>query len=114
MRSPQRLKLQEDSIIHHEQAHDAPLATEDPKSTNANISLADEEAVKQVLVRTVLGLWDIVNDLTRLRPTKQTHSTGIRVQLPFEQDVNPFVGQAFEHKTFFTRLHHSFPKIASK
>jgi predicted Rossmann-fold nucleotide-binding protein len=26
--------------------------------------------------------------------------------LPFEQDVNPFVEQAFEHGTFFTRLHH--------
>src|SRR4029077_18750511 len=25
---------------------------------------------------------------------------------PFEQEVNPFVEQAFEHKTFFTRLHH--------
>ena len=24
----------------------------------------------------------------------------------FEQDVNPFVEQAFEHATFFTRLHH--------
>ena len=31
---------------------------------------------------------------------------GIRVQLPFEQEVNPFVEQAFEHQTFFTRLHH--------
>ena len=31
---------------------------------------------------------------------------GIRVELPFEQDVNPFVEQAFEHQTFFTRLHH--------
>lgn len=30
---------------------------------------------------------------------------GIRVDLPFEQAVNPFVGQAFEHETFFTRLH---------
>ncbi len=28
------------------------------------------------------------------------------MDLPFEQDVNPFVEQAFEHKTFFTRLHH--------
>jgi hypothetical protein len=28
------------------------------------------------------------------------------VDLPFEQEVNPFVEQAFEHKTFFTRLHH--------
>jgi predicted Rossmann-fold nucleotide-binding protein len=28
------------------------------------------------------------------------------VDLPFEQEVNPFVEHAFEHKTFFTRLHH--------
>jgi predicted Rossmann-fold nucleotide-binding protein len=27
------------------------------------------------------------------------------VDLPFEQDVNAFVSQAFEHRTFFTRLH---------
>jgi predicted Rossmann-fold nucleotide-binding protein len=33
-------------------------------------------------------------------------SVGIRVDLPFEQDVNPFVAQACEHETFFTRLHH--------
>jgi predicted Rossmann-fold nucleotide-binding protein len=32
-------------------------------------------------------------------------SIGIRVDLPFEQEVNSFVGQAFEHRTFFTRLH---------
>jgi predicted Rossmann-fold nucleotide-binding protein len=31
---------------------------------------------------------------------------GIRVELPFEQEVNPFVELAFEHRTFFTRLHH--------
>src|SRR5947209_10967993 len=37
----------------------------------ATVSLADEEAVKDVLVRTVLGLWEIVNDLTRLRPSKR-------------------------------------------
>jgi len=133
----------------------------------ATVSLADEEAVKDVLVRSVLGLWDVVNELTRLRPSRHeryrvsifgsararpgTHvydevkrvaaalaemgcdvitgggpglmqaanegaaaagapgrnrSVGIRVDLPFEQDVNPFVVQAFEHKTFFTRLHH--------
>src|SRR5215472_9899211 len=35
-----------------------------------SISLADEESVKQVLVGTVLGLWDIVNNLWRLRPSK--------------------------------------------
>ena len=28
------------------------------------------------------------------------------MELPFEQDVNPFVEQAFEHETFFTRLQH--------
>jgi predicted Rossmann-fold nucleotide-binding protein len=33
-------------------------------------------------------------------------SVGIRVELPFEQEVNPFVGQAYEHRTFFSRLHH--------
>jgi uncharacterized protein (TIGR00730 family) len=131
------------------------------------IGLADEEAVKQVVAQAVFGLWDIVNNLTRLRPTKRGsyrvtifgsarakpgtvayeevkrvartlaemgcdiitgggpglmqaanegaaagnaperhRSVGIRVDLPFEQEVNPFVEQAFEHKTFFTRLHH--------
>jgi uncharacterized protein (TIGR00730 family) len=137
------------------------------KSGSREVSLADEDAVKDVLVRTVFGLWDIVNDLTRLRPSKRENyrvtifgsarakpgtyvydevkrvaaalaemgcdiitgggpglmqaanegadaagapernrSVGIRVDLPFEQEANPFVGQAFEHKTFFTRLHH--------
>jgi uncharacterized protein (TIGR00730 family) len=136
------------------------------ESKQATISLADEEAVKQVLVSTVFGLWDIVNNLTRLRPSKRdryrvtifgsarakpgtyvydevkrvasalaemgcdiitgggpglmqaanegaaavnaperNRSVGIRVELPFEQEVNPFVADAFEHKTFFTRLH---------
>jgi uncharacterized protein (TIGR00730 family) len=131
------------------------------------VSLADEENVRKVLSRAVFGLWDVVNDLTRLRPSRnerfrvtifgsarskpgtyaydatkrlaaalaamgcdvitgggpglmqaanegaasagvpeRNHSVGIRVDLPFEQEVNPFVEQAFEHKTFFTRLHH--------
>ncbi len=26
--------------------------------------------------------------------------------MPFEQQINPFVGQAYEHRTFFSRLHH--------
>ncbi len=140
-------------------------ATHEAKS--GHVSLADEEAVKQIVVDTVFSLWDIVNNLTRLRPTKheryrvtifgsarakpgtyvydevkriaamlaekgcdvitgggpglmqaanegaasanvpeRDRSVGIRVELPFEQEVNPFVLQAFEHKTFFTRLHH--------
>jgi len=127
------------------------------------VSLADEESVTRVLVESVLGLWDVVNNLTRLKPSRreryrvtifgsaraqpgsfgyeETRSTaaalaamgcdiitgggpglmqaanegaansdraqsiGIRVSLPFEQDVNAFVTQAFEHRTFFSRLH---------
>src|SRR5215471_13570583 len=143
------------------------MATENQVNQTGPISLADEEAVKQLLVKTVFGLWDIVNDLTRLKPSKheryrvtifgsarakpgsfvyeevkrvasalaqmgcdiitgggpglmqaanegasavnapeRNRSVGIRVDLPFEQEVNPFVEEAFEHKTFFSRLHH--------
>jgi uncharacterized protein (TIGR00730 family) len=143
------------------------MSTQDKhQHSSGTVSMADEEAVKQILVGTVFGLWDIVNNLTRLRPSKReryrvtifgsarakpgsyvynevkrvaaaladmgcdiitgggpglmqaanegaasvdapqrSHSIGIRVELPFEQEVNPFVQQAFEHKTFFTRLH---------
>ena len=142
-------------------------SVENHSKSSQSVSLADEEAVKQILVRSVFGLWDIVNDLTRLRPTKHERyrvtvfgsarakpgsfvyeevkrvatalaemgcdiitgggpglmqaanegaiaaksperhcSVGIRVDLPFEQGGNPFVNQMFEHKTFFTRLHH--------
>ena len=34
------------------------------------VSLADEDAVKQVLADSILGLWDVVNSLTRLRPAR--------------------------------------------
>jgi uncharacterized protein (TIGR00730 family) len=128
------------------------------------VSLADEQAVKEVLARSVLDLWKVVNNLTRLRPSKRERyrvaifgsaraepgsfvyeevkrlagafasmgcdivtgggpglmqaanegakaagapgSLGIRIELPFEQGANPFVEQAFDHGTFFTRLHH--------
>ena len=130
----------------------------------AIVSLADEEAVKKVLASSIMGLWQVVNTLTRLRPSKRERyrvaifgsaraqpgtfvydevkrvsaafaslgcdivtgggpglmqaanegaasvnapeSIGIRIELPFEQDVNPFVSHAFEHGTFFTRLQH--------
>ena len=39
------------------------------------------------------------------RFSERAQSVGIRVSLPFEQEVNAFVAQAFEHRTFFTRLH---------
>lgn len=133
-------------------------------SRSASISLADEDHVKDVLADAVLGLWDVVNKITQLKPSKRERyrvtifgsarvkagsfgyeatkqcaaelaklgcdiitgggpglmqaanegaasaperatSIGIRVDLPFEQEVNSFVGQAFEHRTFFTRLH---------
>lgn len=38
--------------------------------------------------------------------SQSSRSVGIRVNLPFEQSVNPFVKEAYEHETFFSRLHH--------
>src|SRR6516225_3063421 len=46
-------------------------AKEPHEERPSTISLADEEDVKQILVSTVFGLWDIVNNLTRLRPSRQ-------------------------------------------
>ena len=141
---------------------------EQPRADSAElVSLADERKVLDVVTSSVLNLWEVVNNLTRLRPTRReryrvtifgsarvprehwvykavrdlaaeltrldcdivtgggpglmqaanegvllvnpdakTGSMGIRVDLPFEQDVNAFVTEAFEHRTFFTRLHH--------
>jgi uncharacterized protein (TIGR00730 family) len=131
------------------------------------IKLSDEDATVAVLERAVGGLWEVVNDLTRLRRTTRQNyrvtvfgsariqpgtpayegakklaaeltgmgcdiltgggpgmmqaanegassvdpqgtrrSVGINIELPFEQSVNPFVTQAFTHRTFFSRLHH--------
>jgi predicted Rossmann-fold nucleotide-binding protein len=39
-------------------------------------------------------------------PEAQRRSMGIRVDLPFEQEVNPFIANTYEHRTFFSRLHH--------
>src|SRR5262245_60008507 len=47
------------------------MSTTTGENKAGTISLADEEAVKQVLTQTVFGLWDIVNNLTRLRPAKR-------------------------------------------
>lgn len=129
------------------------------------VRLDDEAAVQDVIQSSILGLWSVVNNLTRLKPsryeryrvtifgsararpgsapyeetrrasaalaemgcdiitgggpglmqaanegaasvTNGARSVGIRVNLPFEQGANPFVKQAFEHRTFFSRLHH--------
>src|SRR5260370_1679582 len=48
------------------------MATDESvKKGSREVSLADEEGVKDVLVSTVFGLWEIVNNLTRLRPSRR-------------------------------------------
>ena len=51
------------------------------------------------------GLMQAANEGASTAP-ERARSIGIRVELPFEQDVNAFVTHAFRHRTFFTRLHH--------
>jgi hypothetical protein len=43
----------------------------DSKKRGSIVSLADENGVREVVVETVLGLWDVVNNLTRLRPSRR-------------------------------------------
>jgi uncharacterized protein (TIGR00730 family) len=130
-----------------------------------SVVLSDEEQVLDILRQSVFGLWEVVNNLTRLTPTRRPEfrvaifgsaripsdhwvhgavrdlarqlalmgcavitgggpglmeaanegaalagapasNIGIRVHLPFEQQVNPFVDESYEHRTFFSRLHH--------
>jgi uncharacterized protein (TIGR00730 family) len=53
------------------------------------------------------GLMQAANEgALSIGSAERKRSVGIRVELPFEQEVNPFVGQAYEHRTFFSRLHH--------
>ena len=47
------------------------VASSDTGTPDGAISLADEDAVKDVLVSSVLSLWDVVNGLTRLRPSRR-------------------------------------------
>lgn len=144
------------------------MSTQNPSFGQTDIvRLNDEDAAVAVLERALGGLWDVVNELTRLRrttrqnyrvtvfgsarlqpgsvayegvkklaaeltgmgcdiltgggpglmqaanegahsadPTGLRRSVGINIELPFEQSVNPFVTQAFTHRTFFSRLHH--------
>ena len=42
-----------------------------PTGPSEIIRLGDEEAAIGVLSEAVLGLWEVVNNLTRLRPTRQ-------------------------------------------
>ena len=43
----------------------------EPGGRTEAISLADEDAFKQVLMDSVLGLWEVVNGLTRLKPSRR-------------------------------------------
>ena len=53
------------------------------------------------------GLMRAANEgVHSIDPEALQRSVGIRVDLPFEQEINPFVGLAYEHRTFFSRLHH--------
>jgi uncharacterized protein (TIGR00730 family) len=137
------------------------------KTSGDSIQLNDQQRVIETLGQSIQGLWEVVNNLTRLRPAKRSEfrvtifgsariprehwvygavrdlaaelarmgcgivtgggpglmmaanegaalarpdalekSAGIRIHLPFEQETNTFVGNAVEHRTFFTRLHH--------
>src|SRR5262245_54831067 len=53
------------------------------------------------------GIMQAANEGALSVDPKALHrSVSIRVELPFEQELNPFVGLAYEHRTFFSRLHH--------
>jgi predicted Rossmann-fold nucleotide-binding protein len=53
------------------------------------------------------GLMQAANEgVLSVDPEALHRSVGIRVDLPFEQVVNPYVGKAYGHGTFFSRLHH--------
>lgn len=53
------------------------------------------------------GLMQAANEgSVRADPADLTQSIGIRVDLGFEQYANPFVEQVYQHRTFFSRLHH--------
>jgi len=51
------------------------------------------------------GLMQAANEgASKVQAEERVQSIGIRVNLPFEQEANPFVEHEFEHQTFFTRL----------
>jgi predicted Rossmann-fold nucleotide-binding protein len=53
------------------------------------------------------GLMQAANEGAHsIEPRALHRSVGINIELPFEQEVNPFVSQAYGHRTFFSRLHH--------
>ena len=45
--------------------------TSSPSDSDGLVSLSDEQRVAELLGQSVLGLWQVVNNLTRLRPTRR-------------------------------------------
>jgi hypothetical protein len=41
---------------------------QNPADRSRVVSLADEEGVKEILATSIMSLWEVVNELTRLRP----------------------------------------------
>lgn len=59
------------------------------------------------------GLMQAANEGEKMGDEQnRTRSYGLRVDLTFEQETNPFVERAFQHGTFFSRLHH-FVRLSS-
>lgn len=59
------------------------------------------------------GLMQAANEGERLGDASNTtRSIGLRIELAFEQEANPFVEKLFRHRTFFSRLHH-FVRLSS-
>ena len=47
------------------------MSTTEASQRTEAVSLNNEEQVKKVLTDSVLGLWDVVNNLTRLKPSRR-------------------------------------------
>ena len=59
------------------------------------------------------GLMQAANEGERIGDVAdQTYSIGLNVELPHEQDANPYVEKLYHHGTFFSRLHH-FVQLSS-
>ncbi len=80
------------------------MSTSDKAESPVTVSLADEDAVRRIVSGAIFDLWRVVNE--GAASVGRETSMGIRIELPFEQSANPYVERAFEHQTFFTRLHH--------
>src|SRR4051794_33936874 len=91
-----------------------PFMSINPSADRASttVSLAGEDTIKRIVTDTLFGLWATVNNLTRVRPSKRERyrvtvfgSASTEPGHWMYQEVNPIGEQAFEHQSFFTRLH---------